>query len=138
MKPENARRLCPETSTKKMLFKNSISDYESGPDSVSKKSPTLLKKRFILQREIMAGLVNACQNENLLWNIERTVTNVFIPLLNANGMGDKAGESPSKIPLFNFKGTLSQDFSPQLFFVKQFPLPKFRIYPSSASMYIVQ
>ena len=39
----------------------------------------------------MAGLVNATQNENLLWNIERTVTNVFIPLLNANGMGDKAG-----------------------------------------------
>jgi hypothetical protein len=39
----------------------------------------------------MAGLVNATLNENLLWNIERTVTNVFIPLLNANGMGDKAG-----------------------------------------------
>jgi hypothetical protein len=60
---------------------------------------------LILQREIMAGLVNACQNENLLWNIERTVTNVFIPLLNANGMGDKAGESPVK-GFMNFKGTV--------------------------------
>ena len=41
------------------------------------------------QREIMAGLVNASLNENLLWNIERTVSNVFIPLLNTNCMGDK-------------------------------------------------
>jgi hypothetical protein len=60
---------------------------------------------LILQREIMAGLVNACQNENLLWNIERTVTNVFIPLLNANGMGDKAGELPAK-GFLNIKGTV--------------------------------
>ena len=37
----------------------------------------------------MAGLVNASLNENLLWNIERTVSNVFIPLLNTNCMGDK-------------------------------------------------
>ncbi|XP_023348445.1 dynein heavy chain 5, axonemal, partial [Eurytemora carolleeae] len=41
------------------------------------------------QREIMAGLINANINENLLWNIERSVSNVFIPLLNTNGMGDK-------------------------------------------------
>jgi hypothetical protein len=37
----------------------------------------------------MAGLINANINENLLWNIERSVSNVFIPLLNTNGMGDK-------------------------------------------------
>jgi hypothetical protein len=87
-----------------MLFKNCISGCESGPDSVRKK-PDTVKKKFDLQREIMAGLVNACQNENLLWNIERTVTNVFIPLLNANGMGDKAGESPVK-GFLNFEGTV--------------------------------
>ena len=49
-------------------------------------------KRFIPQREIMAGLVNATVNENLLWTIERTVSNVFIPLLNTNCMGDKGSD----------------------------------------------
>ena len=44
------------------------------------------------QREIMAGLVNASLNENLLWNIERTVSNVFIPLLNTNCMGDRGSD----------------------------------------------
>ena len=46
----------------------------------------------LIQREIMAGLVNATLNENLLWNIERTVSNVFIPLLNTNCMGDKGSD----------------------------------------------
>ena len=40
----------------------------------------------------MAGLVNATLNENLLWTIERTVSNVFIPLLNTNCMGDKGSD----------------------------------------------
>ena len=40
----------------------------------------------------MAGLVNASINENLLWNIERCVSNVFIPLLNTNGMGDRGSD----------------------------------------------
>lgn len=40
----------------------------------------------------MAGLVNATVNENLLWTIERTVSNVFIPLLNTNCMGDKGSD----------------------------------------------
>jgi hypothetical protein len=50
------------------------------------------------QREIMGGLINgggpaaaqcspssstASLTENLLWNIERTVSNVFIPFLNS-------------------------------------------------------
>ena len=40
----------------------------------------------------MAGLVNATLNENLLWTIERTVSNVFIPLLNTNCMGDRGSD----------------------------------------------
>ena len=45
-----------------------------------------------LQRDIMAGIINANVVENLLWNIERTVSDVFIPLLNANCMGDKGSD----------------------------------------------
>ena len=40
----------------------------------------------------MAGIINANIVENLLWNIERTVSNIFIPLLNANCMGDKGSD----------------------------------------------
>ena len=40
----------------------------------------------------MAGVINANVVENLLWNIERTVSSVFIPLLNANCMGDKGSD----------------------------------------------
>ena len=55
-------------------------------------SPFISSYCLLLQREIMAGLVNATVNENLLWTIERTVSNVFIPLLNTNCMGDKGSD----------------------------------------------
>ena len=70
------------TSTKRNLGEET---FQVDNNSNNNKS----SKRFIPQREIMAGLVNATVNENLLWTIERTVSNVFIPLLNTNCMGDK-------------------------------------------------
>ena len=37
-------------------------------------------------------MVDARLPENLLWNIERIVTKVFIPILNSNFIGDKDSE----------------------------------------------
>ena len=33
------------------------------------------------------GMVDARLPENLLWNIERIVTNIFIPILNSSALG---------------------------------------------------
>ena len=89
------------------------------------------------QREIMAGLVNASLNENLLWNIERTVSNVFIPLLNTNCMGDRGSNqllfkvkkellpclrsftSSLRVAEMVWKeGVLIKDFPPEAFTIK--------------------
>ena len=35
----------------------------------------------------LAGFIDAREPENLLWNIERIVTNIFIPILNSNAIG---------------------------------------------------
>ena len=40
----------------------------------------------------LTGMVDARLPENLLWNIERIVTKVFIPILNSNFIGDKGSE----------------------------------------------
>ena len=45
----------------------------------------------------MTGLVEATVSENLLWNIERIVTMIFIPLLNANCMGDRGDQLAAKV-----------------------------------------
>ena len=37
-------------------------------------------------------MVDARLPENLLWNIERIVTKVFIPILNSNFIGDKGSD----------------------------------------------
>ena len=34
-----------------------------------------------------AGFIDAREPENLLWNIERIVTNIFIPILNSSAIG---------------------------------------------------
>ena len=34
------------------------------------------------QRDILGGLINASKTENILWNIERIFSNIFIPYLN--------------------------------------------------------
>ena len=44
------------------------------------------------QRDILAGLVNATNTETLLWNIERTFSNIFIPFLNSRAMADRISE----------------------------------------------
>ena len=41
------------------------------------------------QREIMCGLLNAQEGDFLLWNIERTITKIYIPVLLDSCMGDK-------------------------------------------------
>ena len=41
------------------------------------------------QREIMCGILNAQETDYLLWNIERTVSKIYIPMLLASCMGDK-------------------------------------------------
>ena len=41
------------------------------------------------QREIMCGLLNAQEGDYLLWNIERTITRIYIPVLLDSCMGDK-------------------------------------------------
>ena len=41
------------------------------------------------QREIMCGLLNAQEGDYLLWNIERTITKIYIPVLLDSCMGDK-------------------------------------------------
>ena len=46
-----------------------------------------------------SGMVDARQPENLLWNIERIVTNVFIPILNSSSTGD--GNEDLKIKVKN-------------------------------------
>ena len=85
----------------------------------------------------MAGLVNATMNENLLWTIERTVSYVFIPLLNTNCMGDKGSDqllykvkkellpclrsftSSLRVAEMVWKeGVLIKDFPPEAFTIK--------------------
>ena len=44
------------------------------------------------QRDILAGLINATHTETLLWNIERTFSNIFIPFLNSRAMADRIPE----------------------------------------------
>ena len=44
------------------------------------------------QRDILAGLINASEMEYLLWNIERTISNIFIPFLNSRATADKISE----------------------------------------------
>ena len=44
------------------------------------------------QRDILAGLINATQTETLLWNIERTFSNIFIPFLNSRATADRISE----------------------------------------------
>ncbi len=44
------------------------------------------------QREIMCGLLNAKETDLLLWNIERTVSKIYIPVLLASCMGDKGSK----------------------------------------------
>ena len=39
------------------------------------------------QREIISGFIDARVPENLLWNIERIITNIFIPILNSSAIG---------------------------------------------------
>ena len=46
----------------------------------------------LLQREIMSGLVNGSLTENLLWNIERTFSNIFVPFMNSKAMADRSSE----------------------------------------------
>jgi hypothetical protein len=41
------------------------------------------------QREIMCGMLNAQEGDYLLWNIERTITKIYIPVLLDSCMGDK-------------------------------------------------
>ena len=41
------------------------------------------------QREIMCGILNAQEGDYLLWNIERTITKIYIPILLDCCMGDK-------------------------------------------------
>ncbi len=37
----------------------------------------------------MCGLLNAQEGDYLLWNIERTITRIYIPVLLDSCMGDK-------------------------------------------------
>ena len=48
---------------------------------------------------VSSGMVDARQPENLLWNIERIVTNIFIPILNSSSTGD--GNEDLKIKVKN-------------------------------------
>ena len=34
----------------------------------------------------MSGFIDGRKGENLLWNIERLITNIFIPILNSNAI----------------------------------------------------
>ena len=36
----------------------------------------------------MAGMIEGTASENMLWNIERIITMIFIPILNANCISD--------------------------------------------------
>ena len=40
----------------------------------------------------MAGLINASLTQNLLWNIERTFSNILIPFMNSKAMADRNSE----------------------------------------------
>lgn len=41
------------------------------------------------QREIMCGMVNAQEGDYLLWNVERTISRIYIPVLLTQSMADK-------------------------------------------------
>ena len=40
----------------------------------------------------MCGMLNAQENDFLLWNIERTVSTIYIPVLLDSCMGDKGSK----------------------------------------------
>ena len=40
----------------------------------------------------MSGLVNGSLTENLLWNIERTFSKVYVPFMNSKAMADRSSE----------------------------------------------
>jgi hypothetical protein len=48
-----------------------------------------VRREETFQREIMCGILNARETDLLLWNIERTVSKIYIPVLLASCMGDK-------------------------------------------------
>ena len=53
------------------------------------KIPCYFFREETFQREIMCGLLNAQEGDFLLWNIERTITKIYIPVLLDSCMGDK-------------------------------------------------
>ena len=44
-------------------------------------NPTRLLHEETFQREIVCGMLDANFPDNLLWNVERTMSNLFIPIL---------------------------------------------------------
>lgn len=42
-------------------------------------------------------MVEGSESKNLLWNIERIITMIFIPILNANCMADKGNQLAFKV-----------------------------------------
>ena len=50
---------------------------------------------ILFQREVIGGMLSAAVIENLLWNIERTVSQIFIPLLTNKCLGDKGSDQLS-------------------------------------------
>ena len=48
-----------------------------------------LNSEETFQREIMCGILNAQEGDYLLWNVERTVSRIYIPVLLTSSMGDK-------------------------------------------------
>ena len=59
------------------------------------------------QREIMCGLLNAQEGDFLLWNIERTITKIYIPVLLDSCMGDKGN---CNVQFINFMAYLFSVF----------------------------
>ena len=45
------------------------------------------------QREIMTGMLNAQEGDYLLWNIERTITKIYIPVLLDSCMNDNGNNN---------------------------------------------
>ena len=48
-----------------------------------------ISREETFQREIMCGILNAQEGDYLLWNIERTITKIYIPVLLDSCMSDK-------------------------------------------------
>ena len=49
------------------------------------------------QRDILAGMIEGSVSENILWNIERIITMIFIPILNSACMKNKGSTLAYKI-----------------------------------------